>query len=312
MDLVTKPLPSAHQGQVGSELNVESINAFQRVGLFIRKDDPVLGDAVARVTDYLQSQSLQLTCNEPVALLPDLEVVSVADFNHRCDLVIAIGGDGTLLSAARALAGTDLRIVGINVGRLGFLADVTLSHLETQLGRILAGEYRDDSRFLLQASLNDDPEPVSIAMNDVVIHSHQSLHMIEFETHINGRFLNSQRADGLVVSTPTGSTAYSMSAGGPIIDVDLDVVVLASVCPHTLSNRPLVVSATHTIEITLSEQNSSTAMMTCDGRPGYVLEPGHSVRIQRHPSRINLLHPGDHDHYSILRAKLEWGRKLTC
>lgn len=312
MDLVTKPLPSAHQGQVGSELNVESINAFQRVGLFIRKDDPVLGDAVARVTDYLQSQSLQLTCNEPVALLPDLEVVSVADFNHRCDLVIAIGGDGTLLSAARALAGTDLRIVGINVGRLGFLADVTLSHLETQLGRILAGEYRDDSRFLLQASLNDDPEPVSIAMNDVVIHSHQSLHMIEFETHINGRFLNSQRADGLVVSTPTGSTAYSMSAGGPIMDVDLDVVVLASVCPHTLSNRPLVVSATHTIEITLSEQNSSTAMMTCDGRPGYVLEPGHSVRIQRHPSRINLLHPGDHDHYSILRAKLEWGRKLTC
>lgn len=291
---------------------MESQIAFQRIGLFIRKDDPVLENAVVRVTEYLQSQSLQLVCNEPLSFLPELDIVSVRDFDHHCDLVIAIGGDGTLLSAARALAGSDLRIVGINVGRLGFLADVTLSHLETQLGRILAGEYRDDSRFLLQASLNNDPEPVSIAMNDVVIHSHQSLHMIEFETHINGRFVNSQRADGLVVSTPTGSTAYSMSAGGPILDVDLDVVVLASVCPHTLSNRPLVVSATNTIEITLSEQNSTTAMMTCDGRPGFVLQPGDSVKIARHPSRINLLHPGDHDHYSILRAKLEWGRKLTC
>lgn len=291
---------------------MDSKIAFQRVGLFIRKDDPVLENAVVRVTEHLRSHALQIVCNEALSFLPELDIVSVTDFDDHCDLVIAIGGDGTLLSAARALAGSNLRIVGINVGRLGFLADVTLSHLETQLGRILAGEYRDDSRFLLQASLNDDKNPVSIAMNDVVIHSHQSLHMIEFETHINGRFVNSQRADGLVVSTPTGSTAYSMSAGGPILDVDLDVVVLASVCPHTLSNRPLVVSATNTIEITLSEQNSSTAMMTCDGRPGFVLQPGDSVVIERHASRINLLHPGDHDHYSILRAKLEWGRKLTC
>jgi NAD+ kinase len=149
-------------------------------------------------------------------------------------------------------------------------------------------------------------------MNDVVIHSHQNLHMIEFETHINGRFLNSQRADGIVVSTPTGSTAYAMSAGGPILDVDLDVVVLASVCPHTLSNRPLVISANNVIEITLSENNITTAMVTCDGRPGLVLQPGQTVRIEKHESRIRLLHLEDHDHYSILRAKLEWGRKLTC
>jgi NAD+ kinase len=151
-----------------------------------------------------------------------------------------------------------------------------------------------------------------MAMNDVVVHSHQSLHMIEFETSINGRFLNSQRADGIVIATPTGSTAYAMSAGGPILDVDLDALVLTSICPHTLSNRPLVIAADSVIDITLSENNTHTAMVTSDGLPGHILEPGDSIRIERHPSTIKLLHLEDHDHYSILRAKLEWGRKLTC
>lgn len=285
---------------------------FNRIGLFIRKDDPVLESAVIQVSEFLQSKGLQVFCNEPMSFLPKLEVISIAEFPSNCDLTVAIGGDGTMLSASRALSGFDLPIVGINVGRLGFLADVTLNNLQSQLGRILDGQYRHDCRFLLEAHLNNAEDPISIAMNDVVVHSHQSRHMIEFETHINGRFLNSQRADGLVVATPTGSTAYAMSAGGPILDVDLDAVVLASVCPHTLSNRPLVIAASSIIDITLSENNITTAMVTCDGRPGHVLNPGDTVRIQRHPNRIDLLHLEDHDHYSILRAKLEWGRKLTC
>ncbi len=268
--------------------------------------------AVEQVNAFLTGRDLKVVCNEPLSFLPSLEVISIQDFPQHCDLTIAIGGDGTLLSASRELAGTNMPVVGINVGRLGFLADVTLKNLAEQLGEILCGRYRDDSRFMLQASINGKSMPPGIAMNDVVIHAHQNLHMIEFETHINGRFLNSQRADGLVIATPTGSTAYAMSAGGPILDVDLDVVVLASVCPHTLSNRPLVVAASNTIEITLSENNITTGMVTCDGRPGQVLEPGDTVRIERHQSRIRLLHLEDHDHYSILRAKLEWGRKLTC
>ncbi|WP_292414183.1 MULTISPECIES: NAD(+) kinase [unclassified Methylophaga] len=287
-------------------------NTFKRIGLFIRKDDPVLESAVIQVSEFLHSRALKVLSNEPMSFLPGLEVISIADFPSKCDLTIAIGGDGTMLSASRALAGFDLPIVGINVGRLGFLADVTLNNLQSQLTRILDGHYRHDSRFLLQAHLNNAEQPICIAMNDVVVHSHQSLHMIEFETHINGRFLNSQRADGLVIATPTGSTAYAMSAGGPILDVDLDAMVLTSVCPHTLSNRPLVIAASSVIDITLSEKNITTAMVTCDGRPGHLLEPGDSIRIQRHPNRIDLLHLEDHDHYSILRAKLEWGRKLTC
>jgi len=285
---------------------------FKRIGLFIRKDDAVMASAVLQVTDFLASRGISMVGNEALAFLPDVTVISMADFPAQCDLAIAIGGDGTMLSASRALAGSALPIVGINVGRLGFLADVTLSNLQQQLQRILDGQYRHDQRFLLQTLINTEPDSLSIAMNDVVIHSHQSLHMIEFETNINGRFLNSQRADGLVIATPTGSTAYAMSAGGPILDVDLEAFVLASVCPHTLSNRPLVVAATAKIEITLSEKNTTTAMVTCDGRPGKILQPGDSVTIERSPHRVNMLHLEDHDHYSILRAKLEWGRKLTC
>ena len=269
-------------------------------------------NAVIRVNQFLREHQLEVVCNEPLSFLPELDVLTIVAFPEQCDLTVAIGGDGPLLSAARAVAGSDMPVVGINVGRLGFLADVTLNNLEQQLGQILCGHYRDDRRFLLQADINNNNAAPGIAMNDVVIHAHQNLHMIEFETYINGKFLNSQRADGLVVATPTGSTAYAMSAGGPIVDVDLDAVVLASVCPHTLSNRPLVVAASNTIEITLSENNITTGMVTCDGRPGQILEPGDTVRIERHSSQIRLLHLEDHDHYSILRAKLEWGRKLTC
>lgn len=287
-------------------------STFKSIGLFIRKDDIVMENAVVRVNAFLSQAGLKVVCNEKLSFLPDLTVIAATEFPSHCDLTIAIGGDGTLLSASRALAGTDMPIVGVNVGRLGFLADVTLNNLEQQLQQVISGRYRDDRRFMLQAEIQEHDEAPGIAMNDVVIHAHQNLHMIEFETYINGKFLNSQRADGLVIATPTGSTAYAMSAGGPILDVDLDAIVLASVCPHTLSNRPLVVAADNRIEITLSENNITTGMVTCDGRPGQILRPGDTVRIERHQSQIRLLHLEDHDHYSILRAKLEWGRKLTC
>lgn len=285
---------------------------FKHIGLFIRKDDPVIENAIVQVTNFLLSKSLTVVINEPLSFLPELDVISISDFPKTCDLAIAIGGDGTLLSASRALSGSHLPLVGVNVGRLGFLADVTLAELEQQLTKILKGDYREDTRFLMHATVNDSDLPIGKAMNDVVLHSHQSLHMIEFETYINGRFLNSQRANGLVIATPTGSTAYAMSAGGPILDVDLDALVLASVCPHSLSNRPLVITANSVIDIVLSENNITTAMASCDGRPGHIIQPGDTIRIQRHTSVIQLLHLEDHDHYSILRAKLEWGRKLTC
>jgi len=287
--------------------------SFKRIGIFIRKDDQVMEHAVIQVVDFLISKSLTVFINEPFSVLPDLNVIPINDFPELCDLTIAVGGDGTLLSVARALSGSNLPVVGVNIGRLGFLADVTLAKLEQELSEVLAGHYREDTRFLMQASIiNQQKQPVGKAMNDVVVHAHQSINMIEFETYINGKFLNSQRADGLVIATPTGSTAYAMSAGGPILDVDLEAFVLASVCPHTLSNRPLVVAASSVIDIVLSESNRTLAMVTCDGRPGQLLQAGDTIRIERHVSNITLLHLENHDHYSILRAKLEWGRKLVC
>ena len=283
---------------------------FLRIGLYIRRDDPLIEHAVIKVTTFLQLRSLTIFINESIGLLPDIKTISINNFPKYCDLTIAIGGDGTILSVARALAGTNIPIVGINVGRLGFLADLTLNRLEQHLTAILEGKYREDIRFLLQVSVNRK-DINNIAMNDIVVHAHQSLKMIEFETYINGNFLNSQRADGLVVATPTGSTAYAMSAGGPILDVDLDAIVLASVSPHTLSNRPLVISAANTIDILISEQNHTTAMVTCDGLPGQIIQPGDVLRIKWHANEIKLLHLEGHDHYSILREKLEWGKKLT-
>lgn len=282
---------------------------FPHIGLFIRQDNPVLDTGLRRLVDFLQSQNCQISVNTDLSCLPDLNIIDITDYPQQCDLAIAAGGDGTLLAAARALAGSNLPLLGINFGHLGFLADVPLDSLETGLAAVFAGEYRDDNRFLLQTHFND--KTTAMAMNDVVIHAYDTLHMIEFEVAINGRFVNSQRADGLVIATPTGSTAYAMSAGGPILDVDLNALVLVSICPHALSNRPLVVAATNTIEITLSEQNRGNAMVTCDGRKGTLLEPGESFTIMQHPDSVRLIHPEQHDHYSILRAKLEWGRKLT-
>ena len=289
-----------------------SLTKFERIGLFIRKDSPVTDSVALRVTDFLQNRSLSVFINSPLKVLPDLDVISVDHFVDKCDLVIAIGGDGTLLSASRSLAGTNLPILGINIGQLGFLADLTLDNLEAQLAQILAGAYREDIRFLMKATFNDNNDLARKAMNDVVIHAHQRLHIIEFETFIDGQFLNSQRADGLVVATPTGSTAYAMSAGGPIVNGNLEAVVLASACPHTLSNRPMVIAADSVIDIIVSENNANTTMVSCDGRAGLLLHPGDSIRIERHPDTVKLLYLAEHDHYSILRAKLGWGHKLTC
>ncbi len=285
---------------------------FECIGIFIRKDSPITNSAVVRVTNFLHGRSLGVLINSPIKVLPDLAVISVNNFAEQCDLIIAIGGDGTLLSASRALAGTNLPILGINIGQLGFLADLTLDNLEEQLSQILAGGYREDTRFLMKTTFNDSNDLSRKAMNDVVIHAHQKLHIIEFETFIDGQFLNSQRADGLVVATPTGSTAYAMSAGGPILNANMDAVVLASACPHTLSNRPLVIAADSVIDIVVSENNTNTTMVSCDGRAGLLLHPGDSIRIERHPDRVKLLYLASHDHYSILRAKLGWGHKLTC
>lgn len=234
----------------------------------------------------------------------DLTSELLENLGQKCDLVIVMGGDGTLLHSARSLAHHNVPIVGINLGRLGFLADISPDEMLPTLERILAGEYKEESRSLLTAEVNGEKHT---AFNDVVIHKWNIARMIEFETYIDGHFVDAQRSDGLIISTPTGSTAYALSGGGPLLHPGLNATVLVPICPHTLSNRPIVVSGDNKIEIIVGNQTeNSHVRVTCDGQATIPLEDS-KITISKYEHPVRLIHPIDHDHFNILRAKLGWG-----
>jgi NAD+ kinase len=241
-------------------------------------------------------------------------ILSLPEMGRCCSLVVVVGGDGTLLHAARAMAQFDMPLVGINLGRLGFLVDILPKDIEARLERILAGEYEEEARHMLVASIYDQVLGTGecLALNDVVVHKWNPARMIELETYIDGVFVNAQRSDGIIVSTPTGSTAYALSGGGPLLHPTLDVVALVPICPHTLSNRPLVVAADSTIEIRIAEGDRDQAKVTCDGLTAPNLNSLSRVYVKKAPWSARLLHPKGHDHYKILRAKLGWGGHPPC
>lgn len=287
---------------------------FSTIGLIGKQNDPRIAESLRRVADFLVAHGRELLLDqETVAPLLNRrwEAVDRSALGWRCDLVIVVGGDGTLLHAARNLADSGVALLGIKQGRLGFLADVLPETLDTDLAGVLAGQYREEARFLIQAELErtGSTRLIGTALNDVTMRTREMVRVMEFEIYINGRFLNSQRSDGIVVATPTGSTAYALSAGGPILDVDLNAMVLVSVCSHALNNRPLVIDADSSVEIILGEHNVGLGQASCDGQPGMPLKIGDKIRISKRPGRVRLIHPADHNHYSILRAKLHWGRK---
>jgi len=237
--------------------------------------------------------------------------VSEQELAERAQLVIAIGGDGTLLYAARLVAGRPTPLLGVNRGRLGFLTDVMPEDMISSVDAALEGQCQRDERPLLVAelALQSGEKLSGLALNDIVLQTHRSGHLIDFETWINGRFVNSHGGDGLVVASATGSTAYALSCGGPIVEPGLEVVVVAPICPHTLSDRPILVSATSVIEVRLIDRPDSTAEVACDGRVLGKLTPGDSLKVRAAGSRITLLHPAGYDYFRLLRSKLNWGRR---
>ncbi|MEE8264186.1 MAG: NAD(+) kinase [Gammaproteobacteria bacterium] len=288
---------------------------FKRIGVIAKGGATEIGDTLSSLRDYLKSRGIRIVTDSNCAdLLPDVgvEIVDRDDVGGRCDLAIAIGGDGTMLNAARLLANHDVPLLGINIGRLGFLADVSPDAIKETLDRILDGEFVEDRRFLLQSRVLRGGQSVmeSDALNDVVIHKRNVARLVEFETYINDTFVNSQRSDGMIVSTPTGSTAYALSGGGPLLHPDLDAIVLVPICPHTLSNRPIVIDGESRIEIVVGTRKVDHARLTCDGEMAHELLPGDHILIQKKAKPIRLIHPAGHDHYAILRAKLQWGREL--
>jgi NAD+ kinase len=232
-------------------------------------------------------------------------------FAEEADLLIAVGGDGTLLRAAHTLGGRPIPLLGINHGRLGFLTDISPRSMREDVDRILAGHNLEDRRALLQARIERDGAEISdlsgAALNDVVMQKAGQGRILEFETFIDGRFVNAHRGDGLVVATATGSTAYALSCGGPIVVPDLDALVVAPVCPHTLSDRPLMVRIDRVVEVRVAP-DSGEVNVCCDGVLIGELRHRDRLIIQRAATHVRLLHSPDYDYYRLLRSKLHWGR----
>jgi NAD+ kinase len=229
----------------------------------------------------------------------------------QADLVVAIGGDGTMLHAARLASPHSVPVLGVNRGRLGFLADIGSQDVRVRLDEILAGRFVKDRRAMLAATLSTSRNAAAVtcqALNDVVLQKWQTGRMLDFETWIDGRYVNTHGGDGLVVATATGSTAYALSCGGPILYPELDALVLAPICPHTLSDRPIVVRSSSRVEVRLLERPETQAQVTCDGISIGALAPGDKLIIEPASTSVTLLHPQDHDYFRILRSKLRWGR----
>ncbi len=284
---------------------------FNTIGLIGKYGDPGAADTIKQIRDHLSWHQLRVLLDEGTARnIPDhaMETADRDRLGAECNLVVVVGGDGTLLSAARSLSNHYVSVVGVNLGRLGFLVDVSPSETTDILDEILAGQYIEEMRLLLHAEIERDGEVIfsSEALNDVVIHKWGVARMLEFETWVNGRFVHTHRSDGLIVSTPTGSTAYALSGGGPILHPLLEAVVLVPICPHTLSNRPIVVEASSEIQVTVSHGGEAAAQLTCDGQIHHRVEVADVVRVRAHPNRLRLLHPASYDYFHILRNKLRW------
>jgi len=223
----------------------------------------------------------------------------------EAQLAVVVGGDGTLLDAGRSLAQAGIPILGVNQGRLGFLTDVRADDLEPVLRAVLRGEYETESRMLLSVSIAGTPP--QIAVNDLVLRNQATIRMLEFETWMDDELISAHRADGVIISSPTGSTAYALSGGGPLMHPGLSAIAVVPICPHTLSDRPIVVGGDRSIRLLVRGAERTQAMATIDGQISRTLEPGDTVTISRSPQPLNLIHPCGFSWFSLLRNKLRWG-----
>ena len=288
---------------------------FRNSGIIGRLGSVQVLDTIRRLKTFLTDHNLHVILDETIAeMLPGhgMQVSSRQSLGESCDLVIVVGGDGSLLGAARAMARHRVPVLGINRGNLGFLTDISPDELEKRVGEVLAGQYTVESRFLLEAQARRQNEAIgeSDALNDVVLHPGKSTRMIEFELYIDGQFVYSQKSDGLIIATPTGSTAYALSAGGPIMHPKLDALVIVPMHPHTLSSRPIVVNGHSELKIVVSPNMQMYPQISCDGQNHFTCAPGDTVTIRKKSQKLHLIHPLDYNYYEVCRNKLGWGSRL--
>ena len=285
-------------------------SAFQTVALIGKYMNPEIREQILTLARFLAERQIGIFIEEKTAQQSDIKGYTTVHINAigaYADLAVVLGGDGTMLTVARSLVDYKIPLVGVNRGRFGFLTDLSSESMLEAMGKILAGEFNTEQRMLLSATVLREGEIVSQghAMNDVVVSKGGMARLIELEVHIDGQFVHRQRSDGLIVATPTGTTAYSLSAGGPILHPTLDAIALVPVCPHTLSTRPIAINSASKIEITLI--HAEDARVHFDGQLQLSLQQGDKVLVQRAETTVSLLHPLGHSHYDMLREKLHWG-----
>lgn len=292
-----------------------STSGFATIGLIGRKKHQGVQDSIRVLVSCLSKRpGLKLLLDQAVDDItdhPGHEVCEPEAMAAMCDLVIVVGGDGSMLKAAPLMAEKGVPVVGVNRGTLGFMTDILPEEVESRIEAILSGDFKTEPRFLLDvtAEHGGDTLPLGCALNDVVIHPGIAAQMIEFELYIDGVFVYHQVSDGLIVATPTGSTAYSMSAGGPIIDPKLDALVLVPMYPHSLSSRPIVIDANSEISVVIGNRHSIKPQVSCDGSVSLTTEPGDRVLIRKLRRTLTLVHPSDYDYYATCRSKLGWSSR---
>lgn len=286
---------------------------FRNIGLIARSESEQTLYSLRQLIHFLNGRDCTVILDRGIAQsMPEmgLQAATAGQMGDACDLVIVVGGDGSLLGAARTLSRFDLPVLGINRGRLGFLTDILPSEIESRVGQVLDGNYTTEKRFLLDLEVRRGKTVVGegCALNDAVLLSGDSVHMIDFDLTIDGDFVYSQRSDGLIVSTPTGSTAYALSGGGPIMHPKLDAMVLVPLNPHTLTSRPLVVAGDSEIKIHITTEKVRP-LVSCDGTAGIRLQAEDVIAIRKRPHRLHLIHPPGHDFYQACRSKLGWSSR---
>ncbi len=290
--------------------------SIKRIGVVVKRHQPDALETLCRLTTWLNERAIKLVG------LPEIEresiehqtgcavdVISDVDIAKEVDLMLVLGGDGTMIATARMVGDTEVPVMGVNYGGLGYLAEFPLEELFPALEGVLAGKYRVQKRLMLRVELWRGEELISRnrVLNDVVVNKSALARIIEIEAYLNQQFVNLFRADGLIVATPTGSTAYNLSAGGPIIFPSMSAVVITPICPFTLSNRPIVVPEDSTIEVRLMTENEEVAL-TLDGQVGFDLQAGDRVLIRKSNTAFNLVQPPNRNYFDVLRNKLKWGR----
>ena len=285
--------------------------AFQSIGICVKPDQPQLAESVETLVAWLEQRGVEIRLDPHAAALRGDAAAPLEEWIAKVDLVVVLGGDGTLLAAAREIGDQAVPILGVNLGTLGFLAETSSDDLLANMETALAGGFVIAERMRLEVSLAcvDGRRTRYLALNDVVIGKSALSRMIDLETRADGVEVTTYHADGLIVATPTGSSAYSLSAGGPLLVPDLEAIVLTPICPHTLTQRPLVLPETSHVEIRLQDTRGGEVHLTVDGQVGEVVAEGDRVRVSRADHPVRLLVPPGRNRFEVMREKLRWGAR---